>query len=42
LQRLVELADNCRAGSPESRCILATEHNADPRKLLANPQVIVW
>jgi hypothetical protein len=42
LQRLVELADDCRAGSPESRCILATEHNADPRELLANPHVIIW
>jgi hypothetical protein len=42
LKRLVELADDCRAGVPKSRCILSTEHNHDPRELLTNPHVVVW
>lgn len=42
LQRLVELADSCRVGAPESRCILTTEHNGDPHELRANAHVIVW
>lgn len=42
LERLVGLAERCRGGSPKSRCILATEHNGDPRELLAHPNAIVW
>lgn len=42
LDRLVSLADECRGGSAQSRCILSTEHNGEPRKLLSNPHVIIW
>jgi hypothetical protein len=41
-KRIVGLAENCRAGVTEARCILATEHNGDPRELLAKPCVVVW
>jgi len=42
LLRLVELADTCRGTAPGARCILAPEHNGDPRELLTGSHVIVW
>ena len=40
--RLVNLAEACRSGAPEARCILSDEHNGDPRELLLRPDILVW
>jgi hypothetical protein len=42
LERLVALAEACRAGSSTSRCILSDEHNRDPRELLACEYAVIW
>lgn len=31
---LLDIAEDCRRGAPGARCILAAEHNGDPRELL--------
>jgi hypothetical protein len=42
LERLISLAEGTRIGAPDSRCILSTEHNGDPRELLSLDGVVVW
>ena len=42
LLRLVDLAEQCRAGQPESPCILSGEHNGDPKELLDSEYAVVW
>lgn len=40
--RLVQLAEDCRRGAVGARCILAPEHNGDPREILGRPGTFVW
>lgn len=42
LSRLLTLAQACRSHSPGAKCILAGEHNGDPRELLENEWAVVW
>ena len=42
LLRLVDLAEQCRAGQPESPCILSDEYNGDLEKLLDSEYAVVW
>jgi hypothetical protein len=42
LDWLLDLAEDCRRGASEARCILAPDHNGDPREILANPETLVW
>ena len=40
--RLVRLVEDCRRGAAGARCILASEHNGDPREILGHPGTLVW
>jgi len=42
LDQSVDLAEDCRRGAPGARCILSSEHNADPRELLSCSHALVW
>lgn len=39
---LVDLAEDCRRDAPGARCILACEHNGDPREIIGSPGSLVW
>lgn len=42
LQSLVSLAEACRVGVSDARCVLAAEHNGPIEELLQNDHVVLW